>query len=62
MKQQANGISPEARERLLEERKLLFNSLLNLAKRNDTQNRMHEIAEELDKIDGLLRRGGGKNA
>ncbi|EHY7660665.1 hypothetical protein FZX01_16395 [Listeria monocytogenes] len=60
MKQQANRISPEARERLLEERKLLFNSLLNLAKRNDTQNRMHEIAEELDKIDGLLRRGGGK--
>lgn len=60
MKEQANRISPEARERLLEERKLLFNSLLNLAKRNDTQNRMHEIAEELDKIDGLLRRGGGK--
>ncbi|EAC5142773.1 TPA: hypothetical protein ACSZA5_14875 [Listeria monocytogenes] len=60
MKQQANGISPEARERLLEERKRLFNSLLNLAKRNDTQNRMHELALELDKIDGLLRRGGGK--
>ncbi|EAF2429055.1 hypothetical protein U2088_15290 [Listeria monocytogenes] len=60
MKQQPNKISPEARERLLEERKRLFNSLLNLAKRNDTQNRMHEIAEEIDKIDGLLKRGGGK--
>ncbi|EGP7423328.1 hypothetical protein I8L43_002839 [Listeria monocytogenes] len=53
-------LTPEEREMLLEERKRLFNSLLNLAKRNDTQNRMHEIAEELDKIDGLLRRKGGK--